>query len=383
MFEPPATWYRDPASGVSWGGRRSFAIAALVALAALETTSAAAQTAALIPVRSPDPALATSVEDAIRDAMIGAGYLLQSGTPVVAALGQLGLTEITSTDQGRRLGNALGIDTIVSAVVERTWISVGVMHLPSESIEVREGELPAEGVNIPMTVVANLADSVRVMRQAGVQIPEIPPPPAPPPVEAPPAEPPPGEGELPIAEPPPTEPEPPTVEPVPTEPAPDEPAPDEPPPAEPPAYHGEGPLHLRIFPAFNVLLDEPARPGGVRTGGRVGVGLAYALLPQLDVGLEMDVYFGPGTAIDLGASAVWRFPISHRWQIAPHLAIGYYQLLTGAVDPMFFLRVSGDVVWTFLTRYSLYFSPVGFTLVAGSEVTAGLYEAGLGCRLAF
>jgi len=352
-------------------GTRSLGLASLAALAvALETPFAAAQTAAVLPVRSGDPALAASVEGAIREAMIGAGYLLQSGPAVTTALGQLGLTEITTTEEGRRLGGVLGAELILSASVEPNWISIAVMHLPSESIEVREGELPGEGVNVPLTVVANLADAVRVMREAGVEIPEVPPPAAPSSAAGPPA------AEAPPAEVPPAEAPPAEVPPAEAPPA-------EVPPEEPPAYHGEGPLHVRVFPAFDVLLNEPARAGGGRVGGRVGVGLAYAPLPELDVGLELDVSFGPGTAMDLGAAAVWRFPISHQWQLAPHLALGYYQLLTGAQDPSFFLRASGDIVWTIASGYSLYLSPVGFTVVAGRDVTAGLYEVGLGFLGAF
>ena len=326
-------------------GPRSRALAALAGLVvALATSRAAAQTAAVLPVRSGDSALAAGVEGAIREAMIGAGYLLQSGPAVTTALGQLGLTEITTTEEGRRLGSVLGAELILSAAVEPNWISIAVMHLPSESIEVREGELPGEAVNVPLTVVANLADAVRVMREAGVEIPEVPPPAAPPPPEPPPPE---------------------------------------VPPEEPPAYHDEGPFHVRVFPAFNVLLNEPARSGGSRAGGRVGAGFAYAPLPELDVGLELDVYFGPGTALDVGAAAVWRFPISHSWQLAPHLALGYYQLLTGVQDASFFLRASGDIVWTITSGYALYLSPVGFTVVAGRDVTAGLYEIGLGFLGAF
>ena len=347
-------------------GPRSRALAALAGLVvALATSRAAAQTAAVLPVRSGDSALAAGVEGAIREAMIGAGYLLQSGPAVTTALGQLGLTEITTTEEGRRLGSVLGAELILSAAVEPNWISIAVMHLPSESIEVREGELPGEAVNVPLTVVANLADAVRVMREAGVEIPEVPPPAAPPPPEPPPPEVPPEEPPPPPAVPPP------------------EPPPPEVPPEEPPAYHDEGPFHVRVFPAFNVLLNEPARSGGSRAGGRVGAGFAYAPLPELDVGLELDVYFGPGTALDVGAAAVWRFPISHSWQLAPHLALGYYQLLTGVQDASFFLRASGDIVWTITSGYALYLSPVGFTVVAGRDVTAGLYEIGLGFLGAF
>ena len=309
-----------------------------------------------MPVRSADPALATSVEGAIRDAMIGAGYLLQTGPAVTTALGQLELTEITTMEDGRRLGQALGAELILSASVEPAWISIAVMHVPTESIEVREGELPGEAVNVPATVVANLADAVRVIREGGAEIPEIPPPEAP--VEPPPVEPPP-------VEPPPVEP-PPVVE-----------------PEEPPAYADEGPFHVRVFPAFNVMLNDPARPGASRVGGRVGLGFAYAPLPELDVGLELDLYFGQGTALDVGAAATYRFPISHSWQLAPHLALGYFQLLTGVEDAAFFLRASGDIIWTIVSGYSLYFSPVGFTVVAGPDTTAGLYELGLGFLGAF
>ncbi|MBN1770056.1 MAG: hypothetical protein JXB32_02250, partial [Deltaproteobacteria bacterium] len=135
------------------------AVAALAAAIALATPLAAAQTAAVMPVRSADAALAANVEGAIRDAMLGAGYLLQSGPAVATALSQLGLTEITTMEEGHRLGGALGAELVLSASVEPTWISIAVMHLPSESIEVREGELPGESVNVPATVVANLADA--------------------------------------------------------------------------------------------------------------------------------------------------------------------------------------------------------------------------------
>ena len=327
-------------------GTRAPVVVLFAALAAFGGLPAAgAQTAAVMPVHSADAALAANVEGAIRDAMLGGGYLLQSGPAVTAALGQLGLTEITTMDEGRRLGGALGAELIISASVEPTWISIAVMHLPTESIEVREGELPGEAVNVPATVVANLADAVRVIREAGATIPEVPPPevPEPPPVEPPP-----------VAE-----------------------------PEELPAYHGEGPFHVRVFPGFNALLNEPARSGGGRVGGRVGLGFAYAPLPELDVGLELDVYYGLGTAIDVGAAAVYRFPISHSWQLAPHLALGYYQLLTGAEDAAFFLRASGDIIWTIVSGYSLYFSPIGFTVVAGGDVAAGLYELGLGFLGAF
>jgi hypothetical protein len=356
--------------------------AALLAAAAVAFAAplAAAQTAAVMPVRSADAALAVSVETAIKDAMIGAGYLLQSGPAVTTALGQLGLTEIATMDDGRRLGQALGAELILSASVEPSWISIAVMHVPTESIEVREGELPGEAVNVPATVVANLADAVRVIREAGAAIPEIPPPQVPdqpPPDQPPPDQPPPDQ-------PPPDQP--PPDQPPPDQPPPDQPWLDQPPqpePEEPPAYADEGPFHVRVFPGFNVLLNEPARSGGSRVGGRVGLGFAYAPLPELDVGLELDLYYGLGTAIDVGAAVTYRFPISHSWQLAPHLALGYFQLLTGVEDAAFFLRASGDIIWTIVSGYALYLSPVGFTVVAGGDATAGLYELGLGFLGAF
>ena len=147
-------------------------------------------------------------------------------------------------------------------------------------------------------------------------------------------------------------------------------------------FESEGPWHVRIFPLLSVMLNEPARSDASRVGGRAGISVAYAPLPALDVGLELDVYFGLGVGIDVAPAVTYRFAISHSWSIAPHLALGYFQLLTGTKDPAFLLRGSADIIWTISPGYSLYFTPVSFSLIAG-ETTAGLYEFGIGFLGAF
>ena len=201
---------------------RSRLLARLGALAALVSAplAARAQTAAVLPVTSADQALAQSVEASVREALLGATYLIQDGEPVATALAQAGLATVTSLEEGQRLARILGADLLVSVSIEPTWMSLNVMHIPSGSIEVREGALPPESVNLPATVVANLADIVAAMIRGGVALPEI----AQPSVEPPPVEPPP-------VEPPPVAP-PPVVPPV--VPVPDVPPPVVLPPVEPP-----------------------------------------------------------------------------------------------------------------------------------------------------
>jgi hypothetical protein len=341
------------------GGSPCRAGAAFPAVAAaavlLAAGSAAAQpVVALLPVRSSDGALAAAADAALREALIGGGYLVVSGPPVASALAQTGLTEITSVEEGRRVGQVLGAGVIVGAGLEPTWLSVRIMTLEDGSVEVREGELPPERVELPATLVANLGAAIDALIEAGVPL-------------------------LPIAVPDgPTEP--PPVEPPPVEPPPVEPPPVEPPPDEPtPVFYEEGPLHVRVFPALAVLLGTPAGPGASPVGGRVGAGIAYAPIPELDIGLELDIHFGLGTALDVLAALTYRFPIapSVGLDIAPHLALGYFQMLTGAESPLFMVRGSADLILSLVPGYALYFTPASFSLFAG-DVVGGVYELGIG-----
>ena len=146
---------------------------------------------------------------------------------------------------------------------------------------------------------------------------------------------------------------------------------------EPATFTLEGPWHVRVFPAFDVLLGSPARKGASRVGGRVGFGVSYAVLPELDVGLELDLLFGLGWALDVAPAMTYRWALSTNWWLAAHAALGYFQILTGAADPAFLLRGSADIGWTIAPGYSLYFAPASFALIAG-ETVAGLYEVGVG-----
>jgi hypothetical protein len=342
-------------------------------LAVLLPAPASAQTAAVLPVRSGDAALAESVQTSLRDALLGGGYLILTGEPVTSAMAQTGLTTIASIDDGRRLGQVLGADVIVVASVEPNWLSLTVLHLPSGSIEAREGALPEESVNVAGTVVANLADAVRVMREGGTALPEIPAPqPGGPPVEQPPVEQPPVEQ-------PPVE-QPPVEQPPVEQPPVEQPPAEQPPPEEPPAFYAEGPFHIRVFGAFSVLLNEPTVSTANRLGGRGGLGFAYAVIPELDLGLELDLAGGQATTLDVLAGVTWRVPLSRAIDLdfVPHVALGYFQILTGSEDAAFMLRASGDLVLSLATGYALYFTPAAFSVVAGEFGAAGLYELGLG-----
>ncbi len=358
------TCIRKPTNGVPCRAALAAPILAVVLAAAFAPAPAAGQTVALLPVVSDSRDLAGSVEVAVRDALLQAGYLIVSGQPVSTAMAQTGLSAVTSVEEGARLGRILGADVLLSIGVGPAWMSMTLMHLPSGSIETREGELPAERVDLPGTFVANLADAVSVMAGAGVQMPAVASPPvAPPPAEAPPE---------------------PAVE-TPPEVSPDVAAPAEPElpvqeePREPPAFHADGPFRVRVAGALTVMLDEPARPGGGRTGGRVGAGFAYAIIPELDLGLDADVMFGQGTAIDVGLGAAYRWSLagSIDLDLAPRVTFGYFQHLTGGWTPAFFARLTADLIWSIARGYAIYLSPACFTLVLGDPSSA-VYEAAIG-----
>ena len=133
----------------------------LVAAVLLSGVPAAAEpVVAILPVRSSDPALAASAEESLRSAFIGGGYLIVAGVPVSAAMGQIGLGEITSVEEGRRLGQALehgGNSRLRTAVIGVACISPdkdyahGLLMKVVESVDRRR--LDAELVDYEMELI--------------------------------------------------------------------------------------------------------------------------------------------------------------------------------------------------------------------------------------